>query len=120
MEGISVDQIVLDTGCLQTMVRQYFVPESKIIEIEAVTTRCARGDTVLYSVAQLELEVDRLPLCVEAAVSKSLPVPGLLGTIVAELHQLLDESLIHTPVEDWMMVVIHSGYAVITGGCCYM
>ena len=70
-----------------------------------MTIRCAHGDTVLYPVAQLELEVDGLPLCVEAAVSKSLPVPVLLGTDVAELHQLLGESLTHTPVEDYMMVV---------------
>ena len=34
-----------------------------------------------------------------------LPVPVLLGTDVAELHQLLGESLTHTPVEDCMMVV---------------
>ena len=49
--------------------------------------------------------MDGLPLCVEAAVSESLPVPVLLGTDVAELHQLLGESLTHTPVEDCMMVV---------------
>ena len=73
-----------------------------------MTIRCAHGDTVLYPVAQLELEVDGLPLCVEAAVSKSLTVPVLLGTDVAELHQLLGESLTHTPVEDCMMVVTHT------------
>ena len=44
----------------------------------------------------------------------------LLGTDVAELHQLLSESLTHTPVER-----LHdggnpySGYAATTGGCCY-
>ena len=96
---------MLDTGCSRTIVRQDLVPESKIIEGDAVTIRCAHGDTVLYPVAQLELEVDGLPLCVEAAVSKSLPVPVLLGTDVAELQQLLGESLTHIPVEDCMMVV---------------
>ena len=105
VEGIHVEQIVLDTGCSRTMVKQDLVPEGKIIEGDAVTIRCAHGDTVLYPVAQLELEVDGLPLCVEAAVSKSLPVPVLLGTDVAELHQLLGESLTHTPVEDCMMMV---------------
>ena len=105
VEGIHVEQIVLDTGCSRTMVRQDLVPQSKIIEGDAVTIICAHGDTVLYPVAQLELEVDGLPLCVEAAVSKSLPVPVLLGTDVAELHQLLGKSLTHTPVEDCMMVV---------------
>ena len=87
------------------MVRQDLVPEGKITEGDSVTIRCTHGDTVLYPVAQLELEVDGLPLCVEAAVSKSLPVPVLLGTNVVELHQLLGESLTHTPVEDCIMVV---------------
>ena len=53
------------------MVRQDLIPEGKIIEGDAVTIRCAHGDTVLYPVAQLELEVEGLPLYVEAAVSKS-------------------------------------------------
>ena len=90
------------------MMRQDLVPEGKIMEWDAVTIRCAHGDTVLYPVAQLEFEVDGLPLCVEAAVSKSLSVPVLLGTNVAELHQLLGESLTHTPVENCMMMVTHT------------
>ena len=105
VEGIHVDQIVLDTGCSRTMVRQNLVPESKIIEGDAVTIRCAHGDTVLYPVAQLELEVEGLPVCVEAAVSKTLPVPVLLGTDVAELHQLLGESIAYPQGENSMMVV---------------
>ena len=75
MEGNHVEQIVLDTGFSQTIVRQYLVPEGKIIEGDAVTIRCAHSDIVLYPVAQLELEVDGPPLCVETAVSESLPVP---------------------------------------------
>ena len=108
MEGIHVEQIVLDIGCSQAMVRQDLVPEGKIIEGDAVTIRCAHGDTVLYPVALLKLEVDGLTLCVEAVVSQSLPVPVLLGTGVAELHWLLGESLTHTPVENCMMVVTHT------------
>ena len=105
VEDIHVEQIVLDTGCSRTMVRQDLVPEGEIIEGDAVTIRCAHGDTVLYPVAQLELEVDGLPLF---AVSQSLPVPVLLGTDVAKLHWLLGESLTHIPVEDCMMVVTHT------------
>lgn len=50
---------------------------------------------MLYPVAQRELKVDRLPLCV-----KLLQTSVLLGTNVAELHQLFGESLTHTPAED--------------------
>ena len=39
-------------------------------------------DTVLCPVAQLELQVDGVPVCVEAAVSELLPVQVLLGTDV--------------------------------------
>ena len=46
VEGIQVDQIVLDTSCSRTMVRQDLVPESKIIEGDAVTIRCTYGDTM--------------------------------------------------------------------------
>ena len=108
VEGIHVDQIVLDTDCSRTIVREDLVPESKTNEGDAVTIRCAHCYIVLYPVALLEFEVEGLSLCVKAAVSKSLPVPVLLGTNVAELHQLLGESLTHTPVEDYMMVVTHT------------
>ena len=93
VEGIHVDQIVFDTGCSRTMVRRDLVPENKLIEGDAVTIQCAHGDTVLYPVAQVELQVDGVPVCVEAAVSKSLPVQVLLGTDVPELHQLLGDSI---------------------------
>ena len=69
-----------------------------------VAIRCAHGDTMLYPVAQLELEAAGLPLCVKA-VSKSSPVPILLGTDIAELCQLLYKSLTHAPVEDRMILV---------------
>ena len=105
MEGIHVDQIVLDTGCSRTMVRRDLVPENKFIEGDAVTIWCAHGDTVLYPVAQLELQVDGVPVCVEAAVSQSLPVQVLLGTDVPELHQLLGDSIMSRQVENSMMVV---------------
>ena len=60
-----------------------------------MTIRCAYGDIMLYPVAQRELKVDRLPLCV-----KLLQASILLGTNVAELHQSFGESLTHTPAED--------------------
>ena len=86
---ITVDNIVLDTGCSRTMVREDLVHEGQYLKGDAITIRCAHGDTVLYPVAKLEMEVDGLLLSVEAAVSKTLPVPVLLGTDVPELDKLL-------------------------------
>ena len=86
---ITVDNIVLGTGCSRTMVREDLVHEGQCLEGDTITIRCAHGDTALYLVAKLEMEVDGLLLSVEAAVSKTLPVPVLLGTDVPELDKLL-------------------------------
>ena len=85
------------------------MPESKIIKEDAVTIRYAHDDTVLYPIAQLQLEGDGIPLCAEAAISKSLPMPVLLGTDVAVLHQFLGESTTYPQIKYCMMhmVVTH-------------
>lgn len=57
MEGRSVNDILLDTGCSRTMVWLHLVPERCLKEGRAVTIRCAHGDTALYPVAQVNLEV---------------------------------------------------------------
>ena len=51
-----------------------------------MTIRCAH--CYIYIVTWLNLEVDRLFVCVEVAVSTTLPVPVLLGTDVAQLPKL--------------------------------
>ena len=106
VEGQNVDSILLDTGCSRTMVRQALVPQSKFLEGDAVTIKCAHGDTVLYPLAEVEMEVDGVHIKVEAAVSDTLPVAVLLGTDVPQLTQLLGEEL-KTPSEqaDAMVVV---------------
>ena len=88
MEGQEVPEIVLDTGCKRTMVRQELVPPEKILEGDVATIRCAHGDTVLYPLANIQMEVNGIPIEVEAAVSTTLPVPVLLGEDVPELKQL--------------------------------
>ena len=46
-------------------------------------------DNVLYPVARLNLEVEGVPVAVEAAGAKNLPTSVLLGTDVPELGRLL-------------------------------
>ena len=89
IDDITVNNIVLDTGCSRTMVRENLVHEGQYLEGDVITIRCAHGDTVLYPVTKLEMVVDELLLSVEAAVSKTLPVSVLLGTDVPELDKLL-------------------------------
>ena len=80
VEGESVNDILVDSGCARTMVHQKLVPEGKVKEGEAVAMQCVHGDTVLYPVAEISLEVDGKQHVVEAAVSSTLPLSICLGT----------------------------------------
>ena len=55
-EGQFVNDIVLDTGCLRTLVRSDLLGEENCKPGEKVTVQCAHGDTVTYPVASVELE----------------------------------------------------------------
>lgn len=97
VEGKEVDNILLDTGCSRTLVHQDLVPESKIQESEVMAIRCAHGDTVLYPLAEISMEVEGRTITVEAAVSEAavsdtLPMSVLLGTDTPELADLLVRS----------------------------
>ena len=86
VEGTLVKSVVLDTGCSRTLVRSNLVPQDKIMEGEVVAIRCAHGDTVLYPLALVHLEIKGHRIDVEAALSDTLPMPVLLGTDVPQLH----------------------------------
>ena len=88
VEGTSVSDILLDTGCTRTMVRRDLIPEENLPG-EAVTVLSAHGDTALYLLARVKIDVEGLKLEVKAAVSESLPVSALLGTDTTQLGQLL-------------------------------
>ena len=89
VEGRSVTQILLDTGFSRTMVRRQLVPHTKILEGKMVYIKCAHGDTVLYPLAVVDIEVEGIPVHIEAAVVDTLPVEVLLGQDVSELPRLL-------------------------------
>ena len=107
VEGIAVNSILLDTGCSRTLVHKYLVPEDRFLEGEAVTIRCAHGDTVLYPLARVKLEIDGHQIVMEAAISENLPMDVLLGTDVPELPKLLGAGVLpagEEPVADAMAV----------------
>ena len=68
---ITVYNIVLDTGCSRTMVREDLVLEGQYMQ--SPSNVLMLRNTALYPVAKVELKVDGLPLRVEAAVSQTLP-----------------------------------------------
>ena len=81
VEGKAVDDM-LDTSCSRTMVRGDLVPREKILEGRGAVVRCAHGNTVLYPVAQVCLEVDGYKINTTATISNTLSMAVLLGTDV--------------------------------------
>ena len=88
-EGTAVSDILLDTGCTCTMVRSDLVGKKNLIPGEAVTVLCAHGDTAIYPLARVTINVEEIEMEMEAAVSDSLLVSVLLGTDTDHLGQLL-------------------------------
>ena len=91
VEGHSVKDIQLDTGCTRTVVRSDLVDKRKIVSGESVTIQCAHGDVVSYPLARVDIAVAGKRITVEAAVSDTLPRSVLLGTDVQELSDLLGQ-----------------------------
>ncbi len=91
------------------MVHQELVILKNILEGDVATIRCAHGDTVVYSLAMVKMEVNGMPIEVEAAISDTLPVSVLFGGDVPQLKQLLSSSGIINPpqlsISDAMVVV---------------
>lgn len=101
VEGTTVDNILLDSGCSRTLVSQELVPRSKMLEGEAVAIRCAHGDTVLYPLALVQMVVDGRNMEVKAAMSENLPMEILLRTDVPDLPKLLNQE--STGRKSWPM-----------------
>ena len=98
VEGHQVDDILIDTGCSRKN-----IPDKKILPGEAIVIRCAHGNTVLYPIAQVEVEVAGRTIMVEAAVLTTLPTAVLLGTDVPELPEILKDDLTRKEIETKVM-----------------
>ena len=103
-----LNDILLDTECSRTLVRSDLVDKKKLLEREAITIQCAHGDTVLYPLAQVELQVEGKLLMVEATVSDTLPRSVLLGTDVPQLTELFGQQKTCKQRENALVVVTRS------------
>ena len=63
------------------------------MEGEVVAIRFAHGDTVLYPLALVHLEIKGHQRDVEAALSDTLPMLILLGTDVPQLQNFIEQAL---------------------------
>ena len=88
VEGSTVDDIVIDTGCSRTLVRSDLIPQARPWKGEIIV-RCAHGDAVRYPTADVQISVGKCQMTVEAGVSDTLPASVLLGTDVPHLLELL-------------------------------
>lgn len=93
VEGIHVGDIVLDTGCSRTLVHRDLVPEENLLAGEAVAIRYAQDDTILYPLAQVQLEVEQQVVNTIAAEANRLSMIMLLGTDMSLLSKLLSGEL---------------------------
>ena len=103
----------MDTGCSRTLVRRDLVSEESLLAGEAVAIRCAHGDTVLYPLAQVHMEVEGQAMEVTVAVADRLPMSVLLGTDTPLLSKLLSGELQKTRSVhkiDNALVVTRAGY----------
>ena len=71
------------------MAHRKIVPEENIQEGDVVAIRCAHGDTVLYPLAKVSLEVEGRLIKTEAAVYDTLSMPVLLVADTPDLAELL-------------------------------
>ena len=89
VNGQKVEDIVLDTGCSRTMVHSRLIPSDQLLEGDGVVVRCVHGDSALYPLCNVRIELEGHYIQVVAAVSDTLPTSVLLGTDVSELGNLL-------------------------------
>ena len=94
-----MSDVLLDTGCSRTLVRQELVLPEKLKE-GRVAIRCACGDIVNYPLVEIHIEVGGRQFTVEAGASDSLPTSVLLGTDVLEMGLLLQENRPDTLVQE--------------------
>ena len=64
-------------------------PSRKKIPGEVITLHCAHGNTVLYPLADMNVNVNGIEILVRAALPEALPVLVLLGTDIPQLGHLL-------------------------------
>ena len=96
VDGVYIKDILLDTGASRSMIREDILPPDHRVDGE-VTIRCAHGDMVAYPLTAIAMDIGSRRFVVKAGVSRTLPVPVLLGRDVPELLQLLEGESSTTP-----------------------
>ena len=72
-------QVLIDTGCDQTMVSARRVQPERVSLGDGVPVLCVHGDTVQYPTTEVEIRIGPWSKRAKVAVAPSLPVDVLLG-----------------------------------------
>lgn len=78
VEGLTVQDIRLDTQCSRTVVRRNLVSNDKLKK-ETIDLRVASGEKVTFPLADVQIEVDDVAYNLVVAVAENLPADVLLG-----------------------------------------
>ena len=65
MENNPVIDILLDTGCWRTLVRQELVTGRRMLGTEVLAIRCAHGDIIEYPLARVQMQIGDKAFIVE-------------------------------------------------------
>ena len=56
VNGLPADDIILDTGCSQTLVHSRFVSDAELLE-DQIELRCAHGDSIVYPIVKVSVQI---------------------------------------------------------------
>ena len=110
VNGLPVNDLLLDTGCSKTIVRRDLVGEEQWLEGESTIIQCAHGDAIAYPLAEVQLQIQGKSMLVKAAVSDILPQSALVGTDVPGMLEMLQGAaeLEEHPIESALVVMTRS------------
>ena len=91
-------EMLVDTGCSQTLVQQRLVPDWCLLEGATVRLQCAHGDIAEYPVAEVDMVIEGERKRVKVGVSDTLPRSVLAGTdVIAEFgRKTVEDCLVMT------------------------
>ena len=84
INGVYSNDILVDTGATQTLVRKELVTDDHILDAE-VMIHCAHGDTASYPLAAVKITIGGKDIITTAGVSSTIPASALLSWDVPEL-----------------------------------
>ena len=88
MDGRRPAQMLIDTGCNQTVVLSRLISKNRLDHQDTVPILCTYGDTKCYLTAWMEFQIESWVCQSKVTVALSLPVDVLLGIDVGNFESV--------------------------------